>query len=84
MHVRLGFRRDDSFRQPSSVVLREAVLPLEKVGDGLRFNADFNPAQAGQEKVHLPYESLVGALALAAGLDRQLDLPALALQESPL
>ena len=49
MHVRLGFRCYDAFRQASAVVFGEAVFPLEEVSDGLGLDAHLNAAQAGEQ-----------------------------------
>jgi hypothetical protein len=32
-------------------------FPFEEFGDGLRLNADFHAAQAGEKKIHLPHEA---------------------------
>lgn len=84
MNVRLGFLGCDSFRQAAAVVFDEAVLPFEKISDGLRLNAYLNAAQAGQEEIHLPHESGLAALALAAGLDGYPNFAAFAFKQSPL
>src|ERR1041385_379166 len=68
MDIRLGFRGRDAFRQASTVVFSEAVLPFQKICDGLRLNADFNAAQAGQQEIHLPHQAGLAALGLATGL----------------
>ena len=84
MNVRLRFLGRDSFRQASAVVLNEAVLPFEKIRDGLRLNAHFYATQAGEQKIHLPHEAGLAALAFAAGLDGNADFTAFAFKQSPL
>jgi hypothetical protein len=64
MHVALRFWRDHAFGQAPAVVLHQAVFPFEEIGDGLRFDADFHAAQAGQQQVHLPHQAGFGALAV--------------------
>src|SRR6185437_4962341 len=53
--------RQDSFRQRAAIVVRHAVFPLEKVGNGLRLNANLDPAQAGKQQIHLVTKSGGGA-----------------------
>src|SRR5271169_2865262 len=48
IYVPLQFSRRDAFRQPAAVVLGHAIFPFEKVGNGLRLDAHFHPAQTGQ------------------------------------
>src|SRR6266478_5509808 len=50
------FLCNQSFGQCAPVVLRHAVLPLQEVGDALRFNADFHSPQTRQQKIHLVLE----------------------------
>src|SRR5581483_10614179 len=84
MDVRLGVRGYDPFWQASAVVFNEAVLPFEKICDGLRLNAYFHAAQAGEQKIHLPHEAGLAALTFAAGLDGHADFAALAFKQPPL
>ena len=84
MHVRLGLLGDNSFGQAAAIVFNEAVLPFEKIGDGLRFNADLDAAEAGEEKIHLPHQAGLAALALAAGFDGDTNIAALTFKQSPL
>src|SRR5689334_18976714 len=51
------FRGEYSFGQLASVVLGHAVLPFQKLGNGLRLNAHFHPAQTGQQKPHFSDEA---------------------------
>jgi len=83
MQIVLRLRRDNSFRQPAAVVLRHAVLPFQEIGNGLGFDADLNPAQAGQQQVHLPHQSDLCSLGLAVGLHGHGDFASFALQQTP-
>jgi hypothetical protein len=84
MKIGLGFLGHDSFRQVSAVVFDQPVLPLEKVGDGLRLDPHLDSAQAGQQKIHLPHQADLAALALPAGFHGDPDFTAFRFQQSPL
>src|SRR5215470_3832499 len=83
VHVRLSFRGQNTFRQPSAVVVDETVLPFEEVGDGLRLDANLDPAQAGQKQVHFPHEARGTALAVAGGPHHEAHLAALVFEQAP-
>src|SRR5438477_5132244 len=53
-------RRQKSFRQSAPVVIRHTIFPLEKIGDGLRLNANFHTAEAGEKQIHFMTESRRG------------------------
>ena len=42
--VEFFFGRSEAFRQSAAIVLRHAVLPLQKIGDALRLNSHFHTA----------------------------------------
>src|SRR5215470_8757699 len=83
VHVRFSFRGHNTFGQLTAVVVDETVLPLEKVGDGLRLDANLDPAQAGQKQVHFPHEAGGTALAVAGGPHHQAHLAPFALEQPP-
>src|SRR5262245_40904171 len=83
VNVWLGFGRDDTFRQTAAVVFDQAVLPLEKVGDGLWLDSDLDTAKAGQQKVHFAHEAGLAALALAARLHGDADFTAFTFEQAP-
>ena len=73
----------NTFRQPTPVVVDQTVLPFEEVGDGLRLDANLDPAQAGQKQVHFPHEARSTALAVARGFHYQAHASALAFEQPP-
>jgi len=83
MLILFGFGRRDSFGQAAAVVFGEAVFPLQKISDGLRLDAHLDPAEAGQQKIHLPHQADFGTLGLATGLYRHCDFAAFILQQPP-
>jgi hypothetical protein len=75
MNVGFGFGGDDAFWEASAVVFDEAVFPFEEFGNGLWLNADFNTAQAGEKKIHLPHESGFTALAVTCWFYDETNFP---------
>ena len=49
VNVMLGRRGHDALGQLAAIVFGEPVLPFEKVSNGLRFDPDFDAAQAGEQ-----------------------------------
>jgi hypothetical protein len=81
--VALRVRTDNAFRQRAAIVFDQPVFPLEEIGDGLRLNADFDAAQAGEQQVHLPHESGLAALADTRRFGDEGDFAAAGLKQSP-
>jgi len=67
----------------AAVIFQKPVLPFKKLGDGLRLDADFHAAQAGQQQVHFVFHAGGGALAAAWGLDAQFHPAPGAFQQAP-
>src|ERR1035437_10219428 len=51
----LGSRQ--AFRKRPAIVLSHPVLPLEEVGDALRFNTHLDSPQAGEQQIHFIEEA---------------------------
>src|SRR5208283_501789 len=76
------FRGYQSFGQAASVVLRHTVFPLQETGDALGFDADFDPPQTCQQKIHLVLETDCGTQVLGRRLDA-LDVTAAHFEQAP-
>ena len=59
--VWLVLGRSKSPRHFPTIVFGHAIFPLEKIGDRLRLNADFDAPEAGEQQVHLVTETTCGA-----------------------
>ena len=66
----------------AAVVLLHAVFPLEEVGDGLRLDANFYAAQAGQQQIHFVSQAS-RCTQVAGGTADDFDLALANFQESP-
>jgi len=83
IRVLLTIDWNQPFGRRSAVVLRHSVLPLQELGNALRFNANLYPSQTRQQKVHLVHQPLGGTLALAARLDQHVHRAVVILKQSP-
>lgn len=68
-----------SFGQRPAIIFSHAVLPFQKIGDILRFDAYFNTAQAGQQQIHLVTKA-GGAAQILHRLSHNFDSSAAAFQ----
>src|ERR1019366_3440129 len=73
-------RRSDALGQAATVVFRQAVLPLQELGNRLRLDAYFHPPQARQQQVHLFHQAHWASQVLLPRLYRHLYLSAFALE----
>src|ERR1700745_946783 len=51
------FSGREAFGQGTAVVFRHAIFPFEEVGDALRFDANLDAAQAGEQVIHFVTEA---------------------------
>src|SRR5581483_12419391 len=81
--VLLAFGWNDIGRQNTAVILRHAVLPLEKLGNRLRLDTDFHPPQAGQQQIHFVHQTGWRSMIVAWRPKHDFNLASVALQKPP-
>jgi hypothetical protein len=80
--VGLILRRQNPLGKRSAIVFRHAVLPLQKVRDGLWLDSQLDPSQARQEEIHFAAEADRGAHLLRSS-DQLDQFPSSRFQQTP-
>ena len=80
--IGLFLGRGEPGRHGSAIVFSHAIFPFEKIGDGLRLDADFHSPEAGEEQVHLVTKA-AGGTKIHCGTMGHENFPAPQLKQSP-